>query len=318
MNLRTSARAALLLAATTLATPAFAASSAADINGADPLSSNEMPATLRLEVLLDRAGASVGAIDGKMDAVTEAAIAAFETMQGMDSDGKLDEATWKALQDGKDAVGTYEITVEDVGFELTPETPESYADMAKMEKLGFHRYSEALAEKFHMDEDLLKALNPDADFSKAGTSILVAEPGGRSVAAVERIEVDKANGRLRGYSGDKLVFAAPATVGSEENPSPEGSMKVTAIAPNPNYTFNPENIEGSTTKEAVIVPPGANGPVGTMWIDLGKPTYGIHGTPYPSQVQSMQSNGCVRLTNWDAEALAEAVKPNETMVEFVQ
>ena len=252
-----------------------------------------------------------------MDAPTEAAIAAFEQMKGMDADGNLDAETWSALSEGaSDAVETYEITSEDVSFELTPPTPETYAEMAKMDRLGYHSYSEALAEKFHMSEELLKELNPDADFSKPGTSILVTKPG-EGVEAVERVEVDRSSERVRGYSGGKLVYSAPATVGSEENPSPSGTMKVTAIAPNPNYTFNPENIEGSTTKETVIVPPGENGPVGSMWIDLGKPTYGIHGTPYPSKINSMQSNGCVRLTNWDAEALAGAVKPGETVVEFV-
>ena len=49
--------------------------------------------------------------------------------------------------------------------------------------------------------------------------------------------------------------------------------------------------------------PGPNGPVGTMWIDLSEPSFGIHGTPEPARIDKTGSHGCVRLTNWDAREL---------------
>lgn len=52
----------------------------------------------------------------------------------------------------------------------------------------------------------------------------------------------------------------------------------------------------------------ANGPVGSIWIDLTKDTYGIHGTANPELVGKTSSHGCVRLTNWNAEELARLVK----------
>ncbi|OFW12989.1 MAG: hypothetical protein A3F70_05655 [Acidobacteria bacterium RIFCSPLOWO2_12_FULL_67_14] len=55
--------------------------------------------------------------------------------------------------------------------------------------------------------------------------------------------------------------------------------------------FSPGEIDGRD---------GPNNPVGTVWIDLSKEHYGIHGTPEPSRVGHTQSHGCVRLTNWDA------------------
>ncbi|RWX60859.1 L,D-transpeptidase, partial [Mesorhizobium sp. M2A.F.Ca.ET.039.01.1.1] len=61
---------------------------------------------------------------------------------------------------------------------------------------------------------------------------------------------------------------------------------------------------------------GPNGPVGSVWIALDKPTYGIHGTPDPSKIGKTESHGCVRLTNWDARELAKLVSPGVT-VEFV-
>lgn len=66
----------------------------------------------------------------------------------------------------------------------------------------------------------------------------------------------------------------------------------------------------------LTIPPGPNGPVGSMWIGLSKPTYGIHGTPKPSLIDKVGSNGCVRLTNWDAEELASLVVAG-VVVEFI-
>jgi lipoprotein-anchoring transpeptidase ErfK/SrfK len=57
--------------------------------------------------------------------------------------------------------------------------------------------------------------------------------------------------------------------------------------------------------------------VGSVWIDLSQPSYGLHGTPNPSVLFQTASNGCVRLTNWDAEELAGLVRPG-TVVEFVE
>ena len=64
------------------------------------------------------------------------------------------------------------------------------------------------------------------------------------------------------------------------------------------------------------IPPGPNGPVGLVWIDISKPHYGIHGTPEPSKIDKTNSHGCVRLTNWDAEELAKMVEKG-VPVEFI-
>ena len=66
------------------------------------------------------------------------------------------------------------------------------------------------------------------------------------------------------------------------------------------------------------LPPGPNGPVGTMWMALSKPHYGIHGTPEPHLIGRTQSSGCVRLTNWSATAVAAAssLGPTVSAVEY--
>ena len=86
------------------------------------------------------------------------------------------------------------------------------------------------------------------------------------------------------------------------------------IALNPNYTYNPKiNFQQGNNTGVLTIPPGPNGPVGSVWIALSKPTYGIHGTPEPSQIGKTNSHGCIRLTNWDAQELAKLVKPGVTV-----
>ncbi|PZN49764.1 MAG: hypothetical protein DIU65_13850, partial [Proteobacteria bacterium] len=115
----------------------------------------------------------------------------------------------------------------------------------------------------------------------------------------------------------KLVAAYPATIGSSDTPSPSGTHAVSRIAFDPNYTYNPKvNFKQGDNDKILTIPPGPNGPVGTVWIALDKPTYGIHGTPEPSKIGKTHSHGCVRLTNWDAAELAKLVKPG-VPVEFV-
>ena len=87
-------------------------------------------------------------------------------------------------------------------------------------------------------------------------------------------------------------------------------MPCRASRVNPNYTYNPNlNFKQGENNKILTIPPGPNGPVGSIWIALDKPTYGIHGTPDPSKIGKTESHGCVRLTNWDAQELAKIVKP---------
>ena len=277
------------------------------------------PFLIRLQVLLDRAHASPGVIDGRAGGNTDKAIRAYEEMQGLTVDGKVDEALWTALsKDGAPAVKTYELTKEDLDGRYVKDMPSDYAKMAKLDWLGYRGPSEMLAERFHMDEKLLTALNPDADFTRVGAKLLVADPGPDPETKVVRIVVDKSKGELFAYDkDDRIVLADPATIGSQDTPSPSGTMKVKGSAREPTYEYDPDkNFQQGKNRKKLTLPAGPNGPVGIVWIDLEKPTYGIHGTPEPSEIDKTASHGCVRLTNWDAQALSRLVLPLETVVEF--
>ena len=63
-------------------------------------------------------------------------------------------------------------------------------------------------------------------------------------------------------------------------------------------------------------PPGTEQP-GRRDVDRPEQDgYGIHGTPDPDFIAKGESHGCVRLTNWNAAALAKAIKTGVT-VKFV-
>ena len=273
---------------------------------------------LKLQVLLDRAGFSPGVIDGVEGINLKVALKAFERKAGLAVDGKIDRTVWKALAaDTAEILTNYRIAEEDVKGPFAEEIPEDYAEMAKMEALSYTSPAELLSEKFHMDIELLKALNPDCRFKTAGEEIIVANVGTKIEGRVHRIEVHKSEHLVLAFSNDVLVAAYPATIGSEANPSPSGTMEVEGVARKPDYSYDPEEHAGKHGNEPLLLPPGPNGPVGKVWIELTKETYGIHGTPEPELIGRSASAGCVRLTNWDAEELSELVKPG-TAVSFLE
>lgn len=271
------------------------------------------PAIVRAQILLDQFGASPGVIDGYDGENVRKAIMAFQAMAGMEVSGTLDVQTVGLLETGLPVIGAYVVTVEDMG-EINGPVPSDYAEKAQLEFLGYASVAEKLAERFHMDEKFLLALNPGSAFA-AGETIAVAMIGSNRSGVVARIEADKVLRQVRAYDAEGMLLAAyPATIGSEDNPSPSGSYVVEVVATMPNYTYNPKiNFQQGENAKVLTIPPGPNGPVGSMWIALSKPTYGIHGTPEPAQIDKTGSHGCVRLTNWDAEELGSMVSPGVTV-----
>ena len=276
---------------------------------------------IKVEVLLDRAHFSPGVIDGRGGDNLKHAIAAMEKARGLPGDGALDSAVFDALTsaDSGPVTQDYTITADDEKDPFLGKLPVGFVALAKLGHLGYVSPIQALAEKFHMDQALLLALNPTADFTAAGTRILVVRAGSGDLGArVTRVEVDKAADQLRAFDqAGKLVAAFPATVGSAERPAPAGEWAVRSVTANPDYTFDPTRLTfGPADKGKLTIAPGPNNPVGTTWIALTKETYGIHGSPDPTRVGKVASHGCVRLTNWDAEALGRAVKKG-AVVDFV-
>jgi lipoprotein-anchoring transpeptidase ErfK/SrfK len=281
------------------------------------------PMLIKAQVLLDRADFSPGVIDGKPGTNFKHALAAYQAANNLPKSGDLDQATWAALtKDAKPVAATYTITPQDEAGPFAPDVGEDFVKLAALpDGPQFSDAAEMLAERFHMGENAMKALNPGVDFTKAGSVIVVAaDPGAPDFTKgdVKRIEVSKAHAQVIAYGADHKVLAVyPATVGSREKPSPSGTHKVDGVAWNTDYTYNPAKLHWGPRSHGILhIKPGPNGPVGVVWIALNAPDYGIHGTPDPSKIGKTASHGCVRLTNWDATALAHGVKPG-VVVDFV-
>src|SRR5690606_32346455 len=214
-----------------------------------------------------------------------------------------------AAADAGPAMATYTLTDADLAG---PFSPPPGADLKAQAASGANYASprERIAERFHITEDLLQALNPDVDFRTPGQRLVVPAVDDRPLPAVARIVVDKNERSLRAFDADgRLVAFYPATIGSSERPAPSGTLRVEGVARAPDYTYDPAKLSYDRGDEKVVVPAGPNNPVGSVWIELSRDSYGIHGSPDPSKIAKTASNGCVRLTNWDAEQLAAAVKP---------
>ncbi|QGW65190.1 L,D-transpeptidase family protein [Lysobacter soli] len=313
--------AALLLA---LSTPISAFAQAPTSSGDLPLNrANEAEFTgdlkgeanaaarLRAQVLLDRAYFGTGEIDARWGSNTERAIAAFQRSRNLEATGTMDEATWRALRaDASPALVEYRLTAQDVAGPYAT-IPDDMMAKAALPQLGFTSVAESLGERFHASPALLAALNPGADLTREGTTLWVPNVQSAAPAKAASVVVDKSDASVMLRDDQQRVYARfPASTGSEHDPLPIGRWTIKGVARDPHFQYNPKLFWDADPGHAKAkIAPGPNNPVGVVWVDLSKDHYGIHGTPEPGKIGKTESHGCIRLTNWDATAVAAAVSP---------
>jgi lipoprotein-anchoring transpeptidase ErfK/SrfK len=295
---------------------------------------------MRAQVALDRAGFSPGVIDGVESASYALALRGFQEARGLPASGKLDPATQQALLSGNQGATRNVVIPRDFARgPFFPDLPKDMAGQAKFDHLGYRAMSEALAERFHTTPETLLALNGPGTVLGAGRTIRVPDTPDAALAQIpddetgwaktlqslgvqgeqlkaDHVVVDKSDGALRVYdAANKLVAQFPVTTGSGHDPLPLGTWKIVGEARNPDYHFNPDLFwDAKKNAKDKLLPPGPNGPVGVVWLDLSKEHYGIHGTPEPQNIGKTESHGCVRLTNWDAARLAQMVSAGTKVV----
>ncbi len=291
---------------------------------------------LKAQVILDHLGFGPGVLDGRMGRSTVAAIEGFQESRGLKQTGALDQATVHALSryNGVQPTRTLRLTAKALSGPYIYPFPADPEQQAKLPGLYYRSPMEKLAEMFHTTPEVLLALNsPDTRLAPGAPVVFPnALPTSRAYdpslpddwrATLDmlnvdanqpkgaKIVVDKSESVLRVLDKDgKLVAQFMATMGSTHDPLPIGHWKINGADTNPKFHYNPDLFwDADADDEKATLPPGPNGPVGVVWLDLSKPHYGIHGTSEPTTIGRTQSHGCIRLTNWDAARLALMVKP---------
>lgn len=261
------------------------------------------------QLALDRRGISCGSIDGAPGAQTRAALRAFQQASGLRASGDLDPATRAALLVEADPCAIYRVTEQDLA-RLQPLQP-TWLGKSQQTALEYETILELLAEKGHSHPNFIRRLNPGIRWDRVSAGEAVCLPGvGPPAAGVKAalITISLSDKTLDGLDTEgHLLCHFPCSIAKRAEKRPAGELHVVLLAPNPNYTFDPdifpESAEARELKEKLVLPAGPNNPVGVAWIGLDKPGYGIHGTPNPEQVGRTESHGCFRLANWNAKYL---------------
>jgi lipoprotein-anchoring transpeptidase ErfK/SrfK len=196
-------------------------------------------------------------------------------------------------------------------------------EKAKLDCLCYESKAEKLAELYHTTAEFLDQLNPDVDFSalKAGDRIWVPnvrEPFRQTQPDIARVVVSIRGNTFNAFDAQgNLIFHAPTTLGNKYDPSPRETVQVKKIVHDPHFHYQPTLFaEVPDDEPEANLNPGPNSPVGVVWIALTKPHFGIHGTSDPDSIGYASSHGCVRLTNWDAQEVANRITEG-VQIEFL-
>lgn len=266
-----------------------------------------------LQIALSREGFSPGSIDGKLGGQTKQALAAYQQANGLDETGVFDETTAGKLRIFDPVFAQIELAQRD--FNKVAPKPQSWIERGQVDAMHYNSILEMVAEHAQTDPDFVKALNPSLNWHalRSGDRITVPHlPPFRIKTEIQYVRIQLSSRTLQAFDGnDQLRFHCPVSIARRVDKRPSGQLAVKVLVEDPNYTFNPAILSTTAAREGItqkfIIQPGPNNPVGSVWIGLNLPSYGMHGTPEPEKVGRTESSGCFRLANWNAKTLVKAV-----------
>jgi hypothetical protein len=288
---------------------------------ADPQNPALRERVLHAQVALVQQGISPGSLDGLLGPQTRAALRAFQQKLNLAETGALDTNTFEALvTPASEAAPTTppsravyaDYTVTDTDLASVQPVGETWLAKSKQTRLDYENILELVSEKCQSHPNLIRWLNPAVNWDNMTPGTVLKLPNTEFPVAPARaayLKVHLSTRIMEAFDAeDNLLAHFPCSIGQRMEQRPAGELHVVVIVFRPNYTFDPdvfpESAEGRELGRKLILPPGPNNPVGSCWIGLDKPGYGIHGTPRPEQVGRTESHGCFRLANWNAEFLA--------------
>ncbi len=261
------------------------------------------------QVALVRQGISPGSLDGVLGSQTRSALLAFQEKEHLPPTGELDAASKARLSFLGSSLTTYTLTSND--FSRLQPVGKSWLAKSEQDRLDYETILELVAEKGQAHPNLIRLLNPAPAWTNWGPGTTVTIPNTQwpeTRAKAAFVTIRMAYRALQAFDANTNLLAYfPCSIAKRIEKRPAGQLHVTVIVEKPDYVFDPEvfpeSEEGRQLGRRLVLPPGPNNPVGTVWIGLDRPGYGIHGTPKPEDVGRTESHGCFRLANWNAESL---------------
>jgi L,D-transpeptidase ErfK/SrfK len=170
-----------------------------------------------------------------------------------------------------------------------------------------------IARRFNLGYDEVVNANPGVDpwLPKAGTRIVLPTQFVLPDAPHDGVVVNLAALRLFYFpkaakGAERTVITVPIGIGMVGWATPEGTTKIVSKRKDPTWT-PPESVRKEHAAEGDIlpakVPAGPDNPLGAFAMNLGWPSYLMHGTNKPAGVGMRASHGCIRLYPEDIATL---------------
>jgi lipoprotein-anchoring transpeptidase ErfK/SrfK len=276
----------------------------------EPTGTHPVQNILEAQIALARLGISAGCIDGAMGENMRRALLAWQIHNHLPVSGEFDAETKAALSVEEPLFITYIVTEQDLGRIM--KVPATWLEKSEQKRLDYESVLELVAERGRASTTFTKKINPQVNWTNTPVGTLVKipriDPPPREKAAFARIHLYSKTIDVFGKATN-LIAHFPCSIAAKVEKRPVGALYVAKAAANPSYIFDPavftESEEAKKIGRKLMIPPGPNNPVGTAWIGLDRPGYGIHGTPKPEQIGHTESHGCFRLANWNADHLLQ-------------
>ena len=272
--------------------------------------------TLALQIALDRRGFSCNTIDGQWGRMSQVALATYCAVNGYAVPPTPELARDILFPRERNLFRTETVTQrEHDALVRIPATPEG---KSKLKAMGYETIMEMYAERGHL-KGALRRLNPGVAWPNppVGTRVKIPDfrpPAKEPVASVLRVTLSRFEITAFDEKG-RLIALFPCSIAADKAKlPPEGELQVTTLIPNPDYTYTPDRVSRGGRIARRVFPPGPNNPVGTSWMGLTLPGYGIHGTPKPERIGCAESHGCFRLANWNAVRLRKMCETGTSVV----
>ncbi|MEN8182485.1 MAG: L,D-transpeptidase family protein [Myxococcota bacterium] len=173
------------------------------------------------------------------------------------------------------------------------EAGETLLDVAYQRRLGY----QAVAR-----------LNPGVDpwIPQPGTVVRLPTHFILPDADAEGLVVNIPEMRLFDFTAEAGPEVFAVAIGDQADPSILGEFRVGRKRKDPTWHV-PESIRQESPELPAQVPPGADNPLGSRWITIGRTSYGIHGTNVRWSIGREATHGCLRLYEDEVQRLYDRV-----------